>query len=169
MDSLTLSLVYRNAEPTTIFAVSTLRLEELLEFLIELSDNEKEQSIKAVIGSLSENTQDKQIFKRKISIGVRSLTNLFRMNYLSSNALLAVLVTLYERNVLNDKSCSIVVGGMAGITAKVSATHKKSFMRVGILRAPKPIIVITKADTLVNGKIKSARYWLTTDSVNSIS
>jgi hypothetical protein len=58
---------------------------------------------------------------------------------------------------------------MAGITAAVTVNERNNLTRVGIALAPKPIIVITRAEMRANGNKKSAKNWLMTDSVNSIS
>jgi hypothetical protein len=60
--------------------------------------------------------------------------------------------------VLSDSSSGTVAEGIAGMTATVILKHKNSLTRPGIVLAPKPIIVITNADTRLNGKIKSAMY-----------
>ena len=64
---------------------------------------------------------------------------------------------------------STLLGGIAGITAMVIATHRKNLTLVGIVLDPRPIIDIINAEIRDNGSKKSAMYWFITDSVISIS
>jgi hypothetical protein len=60
--------------------------------------------------------------------------------------------------VWRETSVSSWVAGIAGIIAMVSVRHKNNFILAGMVFDPKPNIVMTNADTLEKGRIKSARY-----------